>query len=504
MDISEKDIPSEYILAHVMMAGRAEQVQEILDNMEVEDFWDEGVQKIFNTVKEEADQGNVFSGKDQFMNIHTKHLDRFTAKNFHLNPDNKNYTDLTNFYLLDEAPDDTEMRSCMQIVQDKHALRDMIQSLYESMSMCLHEDKGATKAAEYMTTVSEKIMNRNAKEQVIIPKIDFSQMMIDLANECNDAEKRKERTINMPWIQFQNHIGGFHSGELVIVSAKSGNGKSAFSINIGIEAGVIQNVPTLYINSEMDAETLTARYLSYMCKIDSRKFLAGEYRDEDADGKYFKPVMDEITVAADRYAKGKLLFATIPDLQLSNIETIVRKDYTERQTKLIIVDYIGRMDITKTTGVKDLQEWQIMRLAANRLKTLAQKYHACVIMVAQLTDEGTLQGAKAMKNEADLWLSINRLKDREDNYKGKNLSNIFPYNTIVTVEKARSISDNTKLAFRYEGAMMTFSDSKVAIKAMIDKNRKYKDENRGKDYTNKLMTDTEYEELEKMVKQFYT
>jgi hypothetical protein len=125
-------------------------------------------------------------------------------------------------------------------------------------------------------------------------------------------------------------------------------------------------------------------------------------------------------------------------------------------------------------------------------------------MVAQLTDEGTLQGAKAMKNEADLWLSINRLKDREDNYKGKNLSNIFPYNTIVTVEKARSISDNTKLAFRYEGAMMTFSDSKVAIKAMIDKNRKYKDENRGKDYTNKLMTDTEYEELEKMVKQFYT
>jgi predicted acyltransferase (DUF342 family) len=38
MEISEKDIPSEYILAHVMMAGRAEQVQEILDNMEVEDF----------------------------------------------------------------------------------------------------------------------------------------------------------------------------------------------------------------------------------------------------------------------------------------------------------------------------------------------------------------------------------------------------------------------------------------------------------------------------------
>lgn len=503
MDISEKDIPSEYILAHVMMAGRAEQVQEILDNMEVEDFWDKGVQTIFNTVKEEADQGNVFSGKEQFLNIHTKHLDRFTAKNFHMNTDNRNYTDLTNFYLLDEAPDDTEMRACMEIVQDKRALRDMIQSLYESMGMCLHEDKGAKKAAEFMTMVSEKIINRNAKEQVIIPKIDFSQMMIDLAAECNNPQKREERTINMPWSQFQKHVGGFHAGELVIVSAKSGKGKSAFSMNVAIEAGVKQKIPTLYINSEMDAETLSARYLSYMCKIDSRKYLNGEYRDEEADDKYYKPVMDAIVDASAKYTNGKLLFATIPDLQLSNIETIVRKDYTERQTKLIVVDYIGRMDITKSTGVKDLQEWQIMRLAANRLKTLAQKYHACVIMVAQLTDEGTLQGAKAMKNEADLWLSINRLKDADDSYKGKNLANIFPFNTIITIEKARSVADNTKLAFRYEGAMMTFTDSKVTIKAMIDQNGKYKTKDGRKNYTNKLMTPSEYDALEKMVKEYY-
>jgi uncharacterized protein YkvS len=152
------------------------------------------------------------------------------------------------------------------------------------------------------------------------------------------------------------------------------------------------------------------------------------------------------------------------------------------------------MDITKVGGVRDLQEWQIMRLAANRLKTLAQKYQVCIIMVAQLNDEGTLQGSKAMKNEADMWLSINRLKENEDTYNGKRLADIFPYNTFVNIEKARSVSDNSFVTFRYEGSMMRFTDSLTGIKEMIDKNAAYGDR-----YKNELMTDAEYDQLKTMI-----
>jgi hypothetical protein len=51
--------------------------------------------------------------------------------------------------------------------------------------------------------------------------------------------------------------------------------------------------------------------------------------------------------------------------------------------------------------------------------------------------------------------------------------------------------------------MMTFTDSKVTIKAMIDQNNKYKTKDGRKNYTNKLMTPSEYETLEKMVKEYY-
>jgi replicative DNA helicase len=161
---------------------------------------------------------------------------------------------------------------------------------------------------------------------------------------------------------------------------------------------------------------------------------------------------------------------------------------------MVIVDYIGRMDITKTAGVKDLQEWQIMRLAANRLKTLAQKYHVCVIMVCQLTDEGSLQGSKAMKNEADMWLSINRLREPDDSYKGKRLAEIFPYNTFVNIEKARGVSDTGAMAFRYEGAMMRFCDTPQAVLHMIEENDKY-----GEGYSNSILSKEELQGLKNMI-----
>jgi replicative DNA helicase len=199
----------------------------------VEDFWDMGVQTIFNTVKEEAEQGNVFSGQEQFLNIHTKHLDRFTSKNFHMNTDNRNYTDLTNFYLLDEAPSDIEMRSCMEIVKNKRAMRDLIHNLYTGVDMCTHEDNGVEKAYQFLGDMVFSHETEKAKEESI-SKLDFAEGMTRLLYEYNDPEKRKTKTINMPWKKFQRIIGGFGLEELEIVSARSGQGKSAFALNVGI------------------------------------------------------------------------------------------------------------------------------------------------------------------------------------------------------------------------------------------------------------------------------
>lgn len=492
LDVKPYDIVSEYKLGRALMAGSAKQIMDVLSELNAEDFYDKHMQVVYNTVKEEFERGNSLEGLNHYAYIVRTYRDRLN--NVPINAYNgNNIAELSDYGNLKHLPDEEETKVCIRMVKNKCGMRDMISNLFSAVDMCRHIDDGVNKAYDFMRELvfSHDSATSNNED---VSKLEFAEGMLNHVYACNDPETRNKDSINMPWPKFQKAIGGFRAEQLVIVSAKSGQGKSAFSLNIGIEAGVTQRIPTLYINSELSNEDMIERYLSYTCYLDSRKIREGQYRDERTETKLHALVNKNVQKAQERYYTSGLLFKKIPDLQVSNIERAIRIDCMERDTKLVIVDYIGRMDITKTAGARDLQEWQIMRLAANRLKSLAQKYHVCVIMVCQLSDEGTLQGSKAMKNEADMWLSINRLREPDDSYKGKRLAEIFPFNTFINIEKARGISDTGAIAFRYEGAMMRFCDTEQSVLNMIEHNDEY-----GEGYSNCIFSKSELEGLKNMI-----
>jgi replicative DNA helicase len=492
LDVKPYDIVSEYKLGRALMAGSAKQIMDVLSELEPADFYDRYIQVMYNTVKEDFEKGNSLEGLFHYAYVANTYRDRFD--NVPINVYNGNeISELSSFGNLKRLPDEEETKVCIRMVKNKKSMRDMIHELFLAVDMCRHVDDGIEAAYDFLRANIAK-HDSMLKGNGEVPKLDFVEGMLSHVMECNDPATRQQNTINMPWRKFQKAVGGFRAEQLVIISAKSGQGKSAFALNVGIEAGVTQKIPTLYINSELCNDDMLERYLSYTCYVDSKKIREGGYRDERTETKLHALFQKAVEREQDKFFKGALSFVTIPDLQINNIERAIHKDCMERSTRMVIVDYIGRMDITKTAGVKDLQEWQIMRLAANRLKTLAQKYHVCVIMVCQLTDEGSLQGSKAMKNEADMWLSINRLREPDDSYKGKRLAEIFPYNTFVNIEKARGVADTGAMAFRYEGAMMRFCDTPQAVLKMIEENDKY-----GEGYSNCILSKDELQGLKNMI-----
>ena len=493
LDVKTYDLKAEYKLGRAMLAGNSKQIMDVLSELDVSDFYDRFMQVMYNTVKEEFEKGNTTYGLTHYAYIVNTYRSRFDGVPININNGNE-IGMIDEFGNLKHLPDEEETKVCIRIVKQKKAMRDMIFNLFSAVDMCRHIDDGVERAYDLLranVAAHDSMTGSNGK----ISKLDFAEGMLNHVYACNNPESRSKDTINMPWKKFQKAVGGFRAEQLVIVSAKSGQGKSAFSLNIGIEAGVTQKIPTLYINSELCDEDMMERYLSYTCYIDSRKIREGGYHDERAETKLHAKVVENVIAAQNKYYNSGLLFEKIPDLQISNVERAIHQDCMERKTRLVIVDYIGRMDITRTAGINDLKEWQIMRLAANRLKTLAQKYHVCIIMVCQLTDEGTLQGSKAMKNEADMWLSINRLRENDDSYKGQTLASIFPFNTFINIEKARGVSDTGAIAFRYEGSMMRFCDTEESVLDMIKHNDEY-----GEGYSNSILFKDEIEELEKRIK----
>lgn len=283
----------------------------------------------------------------------------------------------------------------------------------------------------------------SAKRTLILPET-MAEGCLEAVNNRMDVEKRKASVINLSFGSINRAIGGFEKGDLIILSAESGAGKSAFSMNIARDVGVAMKRPILYMNSEMTTEQQELRWASCLSGVSHSAIRAGQ-----VDAEYNK-----IASSLTGMLYSKLYTLNMPDMQISNVLSEICLLHKRYGLEMVIVDYIGRMD---TMNVKDtVKEWQLMLNSARMLKTLATELNIVVVMVAQLTkDGGHLAQGSYMKHEADLWLNICRWNDDRD------LAENYPWNCFIEVRKGRNVETGKALRMYFNGDTLTFTDDEA-------------------------------------------
>jgi replicative DNA helicase len=197
---------------------------------------------------------------------------------------------------------------------------------------------------------------------------------------------------------------GLRGGDLVIVAARTGDGKTALAQNIVRHASVHQQYRTFYQNTEMKPEEIIFRFVSGMSGVSFEGIDGGGLNSWDR------------TLARqmfDKYAESRIYISELPMLTPERSRGLARQFKMKfGQIDLLVIDYIGRMELENSKGK---QEWQVLRDIAKECKRLAQELNAAVMLISQLTEEGKLQGAKAIANEADGVLYLEPLEKDEIN-----------------------------------------------------------------------------------------
>ena len=290
------------------------------------------------------------------------------------------------------------------------------------------------------------------KRSVLTPK-DMAVLMYEATCERMDEKKRKKDTIFTSYKKFNDFTGGMERGDLIILSASSGSGKSAFAINLVRDTAYVGNHPVLYLNSEMSDKQQARRYASMLAQVSHSDIRNGIKADAKGEKQ-----MDAITEACVRFEQSSIYTVTIPDLQLSNVVAEIKRMKELYGVDLAVVDYIGRMD---TISNKDVAEWQMMEAAARTLKTVAQEEQIVVLMVAQLSGDGThLAKGSSMKNEADLWLNLQRFTNEQRIKANEHSMNEIDevWNTYLEFRKARNVESGKKILMHFHGDTLTFTD----------------------------------------------
>jgi len=221
------------------------------------------------------------------------------------------------------------------------------------------------------------------------------------------VDDRNGRTTGFP--SLQESLNGGKGGDLIMIAAKTGVGKTAFGVNLARLFSLQQNYAGYYQNVEMRKEEIEGRLLAPLANVKVTEITESkiEGTKEERDIK-----VSRIGGAFDKYRQSKLYTSVIPDLTISKSIALAKRIDRQKGIDYMIVDYIQRM---QEMGSNE-SPWDQLFNIAKQLKIIAQTLDIPVYILAQRNDAGDVEGAKKMMNECDAVLyfePFNRYDDKE-------------------------------------------------------------------------------------------
>lgn len=164
---------------------------------------------------------------------------------------------------------------------------------------------------------------------------------------------------------------GFKGGELIIIAARPGMGKTTLCLNF-IDKVLKQDKGVAMFSLEMPATQIMQRLLSARTSIPLQKILTADLNDDE---------WDRIGDACNYYSKKKLFIYDSGYATITDVRAILRRlKAQEESIGLCVIDYIGLMMSNSNFNDRHLQVSEISR----GLKLLARELDMPIIALSQL------------------------------------------------------------------------------------------------------------------------
>ena len=162
---------------------------------------------------------------------------------------------------------------------------------------------------------------------------------------------------------------GMGKGDLILIGARPGMGKTSFALNIASQVAMHQNKSVAIFSLEMSNTQLVARMLSSEARIDSYKLRKGDISPDE---------FQALAKAATALSKTQIYIDDSSDITVTRMKAKLRR---LKNLGLIVIDYLQLMQSDKHIDNRVVEVGDISR----NLKLLAKEFGVPVITCAQLS-----------------------------------------------------------------------------------------------------------------------
>jgi replicative DNA helicase len=272
--------------------------------------------------------------------------------------------------LTDTIPTVANIEAHAKIVLEKAVVRRVIHACHETSARG-YGDYGSME--EYLDD-AERAIFEVAKERLKSGYEHINEVVMRTFEEITKAAERKEHITGLPsgFTDLDWYTAGFHPGDLVICAGRPGMGKTAFAMNLAVNACRARQAPVVVFSLEMPKEQLARRLLCSEAGIDSNKLRTGRLSRDD-----WAPLTQ---AAGDLSIMPIWMDDTPPALTLMELRAKARRLKSDKGLELIVVDYLQLMH----SGMRSESREQEISEISRSLKALAKELEIPVMALSQL------------------------------------------------------------------------------------------------------------------------
>jgi replicative DNA helicase len=313
--------------------------------------------------------------------------------------------------IVNLVPTSANIRYHAKIVKEKAILRNLITTATEIITSCYDAEGDVNELLDGAETKIFSISEKMVRSSYVHVK----NVIKDTIELVDRLYNKKELITGLPtgFTDLDEATTGFNKGDLIVIGARPGMGKTAFCLNIVTHIGQEVKSPIAVFSLEMTKEQIVLRMLCSEAEVDSKAVRSGYHSKED----YRKLVN-----AAGRLADAPIYIDDSFN-SILEIRAKARRLKAEHGLGLVVVDYLQLMSGVNTFAARE----QVISDISRSLKALAKDLSVPVIVISQLNRSceqrgenkrpiiADLRESGAIEQDADIILFLYR----DDYYKTK-------------------------------------------------------------------------------------
>ena len=336
--------------------------------------------------------------------------------------------------VIDSVATSANLDYYIDIVKDKATRRKLIDTATNIVTDAYDEEENLT---NLLDTSEQKLLNviRTRKTSEFKP---ITEALREAHENLERISKNKSIITGLTtgFKDLDKATAGLHEGELIILAARPGMGKTAFALNIAVNAAMSTDKAVAIFNLEMSAEQLVNRMISSVGQIEADKLKTGMLNDND--WKRYTEAMSEL-------ADTNIYIEDDASVTASEIKAKCRRLASgPKGLALVVIDYL---QLVTTGGRVESRQVEVSEIS-RAFKTMAMELKVPVIALAQLSRNAErresnqprladLRESGSIEQDADLVLFLNR-QDYFEAKTAENKTNIVPVDVIIAKHRRGS------------------------------------------------------------------